>query len=120
MIARIDMMLCHWGRWALAGIRKSVGYSSICPMFKSAGNGAYGSGIPAGVFVGDFDIRALDSAVLALPEIHRIVVKVHYQNGKSMRDTAAKCGIKRGMLIRYLDESHRAIDRWLSDSQNVS
>lgn len=116
MIARIDVMLHAWGRWAMAQVQRSVGYPSICPMFKDAGGGAYGSGIPAGV--SEYDLKDIDAAVRALPIVHRTVVMAHYQHAGSFRETAKKCGIGRGMLNRFLTESHFAIDRWLSDSQN--
>lgn len=111
------MALHRWGRWAIAQARREVGYSSVCPMFKAVGNGAYGSGIPAGV--SDIDLHELDKAVCALPEILRTAVVVHYQHAESFRDTASRCGIKRGLLNRFLSEAHIFIDRWLSGSQNT-
>jgi hypothetical protein len=112
MIARIDVLLCRWGRWASAHARRDIGYASISPMFRDVGDGAYGSSIPAGV--GDIDITQIDKAVSSLPDVQRIVVISHYQMGSSFRETANRCGIKRGLLNKFLSEAHASIDKWLS------
>ena len=115
MIARIDALLCRWGRWAVAHARREVGYPTVSPMFKDMGSGAYGCGIPAGV---DDQMAAVDCAVSSLPSVHRSVVVTHYQFSVSKRETAVKCGIGRSMCDRFLRESHVRIDRWLTTSQN--
>ena len=118
MIAHIDILLCRWGRWAVAQASREVGYPSVCPMFRDVGSGAYGSKEPAGL--GDVDVIEVDKAVRALPDVLRATVVTHYQHAKSFRESAARCGIRRGLLNRFLSDSHIFIDRWLSGSQNTS
>lgn len=113
MIAHIDMLLCRWGRWALANARREVGYASVSPMFKDAGSGAYGSGIPPGVSVISDDMQAVDLAVQALPAVQRCVVIHHYQLQSSLRNTATVCGISYKSVSQYLGQAHELLSERL-------
>lgn len=112
MIARIDVLLCRWGRWAVSQARREVGYPSISPMFRDSRLGrGYGSEVPAGVSDGDMD--AIDRAINALPAVLRVVVVCHYQRQGAMRATAVSCGISHRSVSQYINQAHGLIAQHL-------
>lgn len=107
MISHIDVLLCRWGRWAIAQARREVGYPSVSPMFRDAKPGrGFGSEIPVGVCTGRADMDAIDRAVQSLPLVLRCVVMHHYQHQSSLRDTATACGISHKSATQYLNQAH--------------
>lgn len=110
LIASIDVLLCHWGRWAFAQARREVGFSSVSPMFRDAAPGrGYGSEPPSGVTGNAADMEAVDRAVVSLPVVLRCVVIQHYQRQSGLRATAAACGISHRSVRQYLNQAHRMI-----------
>lgn len=111
----IEILLSAWGRWAIRVETNSIGYSSICPMFREArfGNG-FGSAPPVGL--NDADLRAIDSAVQQLPIILRATLNEFYKRQCSIRDLALHLGCDHKAAGRYLNEARNRVAKSIEES----
>ena len=111
----VEILLAAWGRWAIRVETKSIGYSSVCPMFREArfGNG-FGSAPPVGL--NDADLRAVDAAVQRLPVILRATLNEFYKSQCSVRDLALHLGCDKNAAGRYLNEARRRVAQCMEES----
>jgi transposase InsO family protein len=113
MIQYIDVQLSIWGKWAVAQAQRSVGYPSICPMFRDMKHGGvYGSTVPRGVseYVCD-----TDAAVKRLqPDLQALAVEV-YQRGGKMVEIARRIDVPIRSFYAKLDTLHREVMGHLND-----
>ena len=103
-IAWVDSALHAWARWAVAQESRDVGYPPVSPMFRETpSSGVYRSYEPG--FTG-IDIMDIDRAVTSLPRVLRLVVIEYYKRRHNADDCAARLGIGRRLLFRFLDDAH--------------
>lgn len=115
-LSNVEILLAAWGRWAIRVETKSIGYSSVCPMFREArfGNG-FGSAPPVGL--NDADLRAVDAAVQRLPVILRATLNEFYKSQCSIRDLALHLGCSHKSASQYLNEARRRVAQSIEEEQ---
>jgi DNA-directed RNA polymerase specialized sigma24 family protein len=105
---QLEVLLSAWGRWAIAGESKGLGYASICPMFRDARpSRTYESAPPSGYSPQDFE--AVTQAISVLPVFHAVAVVVYYQQSDSVRDAASKLGVDHKAASRYIEDAKRRL-----------
>ena len=113
-LSNVEVLLSAWGRWAVRVETKSIGYSSVSPMFREmrSGNG-FGSAPPVGL--NDADLRAVDAAVQRLPVILRATLNEFYKSQCSVRDLALHLGCNHKSASQYLNEARRRVAQTMED-----
>lgn len=108
MIEYIHTQLSLWGKSQMDGARKSLGFSSECPMFKGVRyGGGYASRPPIGVtLTAREDIDDTDRAVSRLDAPMRKLVVEFYVIGGKGEEVARRLGIKRQRLYDRLHALH--------------
>lgn len=104
-------LLARWGAWARG--RANLGLPSISPMFRD--------GIPTPV-IGEVDskIAAIEAAVCAAPEHHRLVLRDHYLRVAPKVRKAAEMGVTVKVYDRRLHHAERYIrETAVEVSQNL-
>ena len=116
-LSNVEVLLSAWGRWAVRVETKSIGYSSVSPMFREmrSGNG-FGSAPPVGL--NDADLRAVDAAVQRLPVILRATLNEFYKSQCSVRDLALHLGCSRPSASQYLNEARRRVSKSLDEDSS--
>lgn len=115
MIPYIDMQLSIWGKWVVRSESRSLGFPSVCPMFRDASHGgAYGSREPIGVSDMIY-VDQTDRAVQRLENADRVLCVEFYQRGGTAVEIAARLGIKRQRLYERIDAVHQKVMGFLND-----
>ena len=115
-LSNVEVLLAAWGRWAIRVETKSIGDSSVCPMFREArfGNG-FGSAPPVGL--NDADLHAVDAAVQRLPVILRATLNEFYKSPCSVTELGAHLGCDKSAAGRYLNEARRRVAQSMEESE---
>ena len=108
MIAHVDVLLGRWARWIICSEVRAVGYPSTSPMFRDTpSTGVFQSREPFGTSSADY--RDVTKAVDSLPIVLKHCVLEYYQRPSKAEETAARLGLKKSVMFKYLHSAHELI-----------
>ena len=108
MIAHVDVLLGRWARWIICSEVRAVGYPSTSPMFRDTpSTGVFQSREPFGTSAEDY--RDVTKAVDSLPIVLKHCVLEYYQRPSKAEETAARLGLKKSVMFKYLHSAHELI-----------